>query len=73
MRRPTRTGLPLWLEITLVLALKAALLWWAWSLWFAEPVARHMTVPEAAVTQKLLGQPIQNESQLTENNDATRR
>ncbi|KZE25274.1 hypothetical protein EV683_11252 [Crenobacter luteus] len=75
MRRPAllKTGLPLWLEIVLVLALKAALLWGAWSLWFAQPIARHMTVPEPAVSQQLLGQPSAPISHPTGDKHATRR
>lgn len=55
LKHKTRRGLPLWLEITVVLVLKILLLWWAKTLWFDQPLARHMTVPAAAVERQLLG------------------
>ncbi|BCL75845.1 hypothetical protein JHS3_15810 [Jeongeupia sp. HS-3] len=50
-----RTGLPLWLEITVILLIKCLLLYGAWKLWFAEPMAKNMTVPDRAINQQLLG------------------
>ncbi|UXY16985.1 hypothetical protein N8I74_08240 [Chitiniphilus purpureus] len=50
-------GMPLWLEIVLVLVLKAALLAGARTLWFSDPLTRtrQMTVPQARIGQQLLG------------------
>ncbi|GAA5787020.1 hypothetical protein GCM10007860_21660 [Chitiniphilus shinanonensis] len=52
-----KTGLPLWAEITLILALKALLLWGAKQLWFSQPLTRtyQMTVPQDAIDQRLIG------------------
>ncbi|WP_036665149.1 cytochrome oxidase putative small subunit CydP [Paludibacterium yongneupense] len=53
-----RSGRPLWLDVTVVLLFKAALLWGAWYLWFSHPLAPHMRAPVAAVEDHLLGQPV---------------
>jgi hypothetical protein len=51
----SRGGRPLWLEVTVVLLIKAALLWGAWQLWFSHPLAPHMRAPVDAVGDHLLG------------------
>ncbi|WP_432719709.1 hypothetical protein R0381_000147 [Jeongeupia wiesaeckerbachi] len=71
-----RTGLPLWMEITIMLLIKCLLLYGAWRLWFSAPLAKKMTVPDAAISQQLLGQPAATETRSTvpgDNTNATRR
>ena len=67
LQRRTRRGLPLWLEISVVLTVKLLLLWGAKVLWFSEPLARHMTVPESAIEQQLLGTPGRDTSPVHKN------
>ena len=45
----------LWREITVVLAIKIALLTAIWALWFSHPETRHMSLPTAAVESRVLG------------------
>lgn len=52
--KTTRTGLPLWLEIALVLVIKVALLFFLWKLFFSHPQTRHMALPTPVVEQQLL-------------------
>ncbi|AOX99965.1 hypothetical protein BJP62_05520 [Jeongeupia sp. USM3] len=70
-----RTGLPLWAEITAMLLIKCLLLYGAWTLWFSAPLAKNMTVPDAAISQQLLGQPGTDKSNSTApgETNATRR
>ena len=71
LRHKTRRGLPLWLEIAVVLAIKLLLLWWIKVQWFSAPLAQHMTVPDRAIEQQLLGAVPPSTS--TGDNHATRR
>lgn len=52
--KTARTGLPLWLEIALVLVIKVALLFFLWKLFFSHPQTRHMALPTPVVEQHLL-------------------
>ncbi|MFC4160613.1 cytochrome oxidase putative small subunit CydP [Chitinimonas lacunae] len=45
---------PLWRELLAILVVKCLLLWAAKTLWFSDPLARHMQVPPAALQQRLL-------------------
>ncbi|MEH6461777.1 cytochrome oxidase putative small subunit CydP [Chitinimonas sp. JJ19] len=45
----------LWLELSVIVAVKLSLFFTAKHLWFSEPLARHMTVPQPQVEQQLLG------------------
>jgi hypothetical protein len=53
-KKTSRTGLPLWAEIALVLAVKVALLFFLWKAFFSHPQARHMLLPTPVVEQHLL-------------------
>lgn len=57
LHRRTRRGLPLWLEITLVLLIKLAALFFLWQAFFSHPQTRHMALPTPAVEQHLLSAP----------------
>lgn len=48
---------PLWRELVVILAVKCLLLWGAKTLWFSDPLARHMQVPQEALQQRLLDVP----------------
>ncbi|TJZ67146.1 hypothetical protein [Chitiniphilus eburneus] len=52
-----KTGLPLWAEIVLILAIKALLLWGAKQMWFSQPLTRsyQMTVPQETIGEQLIG------------------
>ncbi|MBP6563946.1 MAG: hypothetical protein KA214_10765 [Neisseriaceae bacterium] len=52
--------LPLWLEICLMLAIKLSLLYGAWYFWFAQPVAKNMTVPATEVDTHFFERPTQS-------------
>lgn len=52
-RRPRLTALPLAAEITILLAVKLALLFVLARLFFAEPEAKHMRMEPARVEQRL--------------------
>lgn len=53
-RKSSRTGLPLWAEIALVLLVKVALLFFLWQAFFSHPQARHMALPTPVVEKHLL-------------------
>jgi hypothetical protein len=55
-RRSRRSGLPLWLEISLILLIKVALLLLLWKLFFSHPPTKHMALPVPVVEQHLLSQ-----------------
>lgn len=54
LRRRRADGLPLALEIALLLAIKLVMLFAMARLFFAEPQARHMRMEPARVEQRLL-------------------
>ncbi len=56
-RRLTR--LPLWLEICCMLIIKLSLLYGAWYFWFAQPVAKNMTVPDTEIETHFFERPTQ--------------
>ncbi|MGS0740333.1 cytochrome oxidase putative small subunit CydP [Glaciimonas sp. GG7] len=49
--------LPLWLEITLILIIKLALLFVLWKLFFSTPQTKKMRMPTDLVEQHLLNKP----------------
>ena len=53
-KRSQRTGLPLWLEIALVLLIKIAVLFGLWKAFFSHPQAKHMALPLPVVEQHFL-------------------
>ena len=53
-KKTSRTGLPLWLEITAILLIKVALLFFLWKLFFSHPQTKHMVLPTPVVEQHLL-------------------
>lgn len=57
LHRHTRRGLPLWLEIALVLLIKLAALYFLWQAFFSHPQTKHMALPTATVEQHLLQAP----------------
>ncbi|KAF0814405.1 hypothetical protein IGB42_01306 [Andreprevotia sp. IGB-42] len=52
-----KTGLPLWLEITLIICIKLCLLWGAKQLWFSKPLthSHQMSVSQDAISRQILG------------------
>jgi hypothetical protein len=46
---------PLWLELTVLVSIKLALLALCWWIWFSTPLAPHMHIPPEAVAAHLLG------------------
>ena len=52
--KTTRRGLPLWLEIVLVLLIKLIALFILWKAFFSHPQTKHMALPTPAVEQHLL-------------------
>ncbi len=48
------TRLPLWLEITLALLIKVAILTLLWHAFFSRPQTKHMRLPTATLEQHLL-------------------
>jgi hypothetical protein len=52
--KTTRRGLPLWLEIVLVLLIKLTALFILWKAFFSHPQTKHMALPTPAVEQHLL-------------------
>ncbi|GAB7129619.1 hypothetical protein JCM19000A_41270 [Silvimonas sp. JCM 19000] len=58
LARPKISRFRFALELSAVVALKAALLYWAWSVWFSHPLAPHMQMSPALVRQQLLGTPL---------------
>jgi hypothetical protein len=54
LRRRRRDGMPLAVEIAILLAVKLALLFAMGRLFFAEPQAPHMRMDPAQVSQRLL-------------------
>jgi hypothetical protein len=56
MRR-ARTGMPLWLAITLALVVKLIILMALHKAFFAAPQAKKMRMPTTSVEQHLLGSP----------------
>lgn len=57
IHRRTRRGLPLWLEIALVLLIKVVALFFLWKTFFSHPQTKHMALPTPAVEQHLLSVP----------------
>jgi len=55
--RHARTGLPLWLAITLALLVKVLILMALHKAFFAAPQAKKMRMPTPVVEQHLLGTP----------------
>ena len=53
-KRSQRTGLPLWLEIALVLLIKIAILFGLWKAFFSHPQTKHMALPLPVVEQHFL-------------------
>lgn len=53
-KKTSRTGLPLWLEIALVLLIKVVLLFFLWKLFFSHPQTKHMVLPAPVVEQHFL-------------------
>jgi hypothetical protein len=53
-RRSTRTGLPLWLEITMIIIIKLVSIFLLWKLFFSHPSTKKMRLPTAVVEQHLL-------------------
>lgn len=53
-KKTSRSDLPLWLEIALVLLIKVALLFLLWKAFFSHPQAKHMLLPTPLVEQHLL-------------------
>ena len=53
-KRSQRTGLPLWLEIVLVLLIKIAVLFGIWKAFFSHPQTKHMALPLPVVEQHFL-------------------
>ncbi len=53
-QKTARTGLPLWLEISLILIIKVASLFLLWKLFFAQPETKKMRIPTSKVEQHLL-------------------
>ncbi|KPC54680.1 cytochrome oxidase putative small subunit CydP [Amantichitinum ursilacus] len=60
LARPQVSQFRFALELTTVVAIKAALLYWAWSAWFSHPLAPHMRMSPALVQQQILGAPAAN-------------
>ncbi|MFC0350981.1 cytochrome oxidase putative small subunit CydP [Undibacterium danionis] len=52
--RQTSTGLPLWLEISLILCLKVLAIFVLWKLFFSQPSTKKMRLPTPVVEQHLL-------------------
>jgi hypothetical protein len=52
--KTTRRGLPLWLEIALVLLIKLIALFILWKAFFSYPQTKHMALPTPVVEQHLL-------------------
>lgn len=57
LHRSTPRGLPLWLEIALVLLIKVVALFFLWKTFFSHPQTKHMALPTPAVEQHLLTAP----------------
>ncbi|MFZ6801243.1 cytochrome oxidase putative small subunit CydP [Undibacterium sp. Di24W] len=51
------TGLPLWLEISLILCLKLLAIFILWKLFFSQPSTKKMRLPTPVVEQHLLSKP----------------
>jgi hypothetical protein len=54
IKRSQRTGLPLWLEIVLILLIKIAILFGLWKAFFSHPQTKHMALPLPIVEQHFL-------------------
>lgn len=50
-----RSKARLWLEITILVIIKVCILLVIKKLWFSEPIAKKMQVPQQKIEQKLLG------------------
>ena len=57
-----RSRLPLWMEITLVLVLKIAMLYAIWITCFSDPISKHMHVDDAHMNAHMLSQVNQSDS-----------
>lgn len=58
-QKSSHTGLPLWLEISLILCLKLLAIFILWKLFFSQPSTKKMRLPTPVVEQHLLSKPVQ--------------
>jgi hypothetical protein len=48
----TKRSRPLWFELTIVVIVKVALIFCLWKVFFSNPVAEHMVVPDTLIEQR---------------------
>jgi hypothetical protein len=53
-KKTRHTGLPLWVEISLILLVKIALLFGLWKFFFSHPQTKHMSLPKPVVEEHFL-------------------
>lgn len=54
LKKTRHTGLPLWVEISLILLVKIALLFGLWKFFFSHPQTNHMSLPKPVVEEHFL-------------------